>query len=95
MVMIGTIIQGALLFVSFFLVMLITGKSLQSGVPRFRVVFLSICCILTWIISFTLTLIGTSAPHALLWEMMSFIGMISTLFMFFIAAYEITTTPWV
>jgi len=94
MFFIGTDIQAGVLFVSIFLIMLIGGKWFRSGVPRLRVVFLSGFCLFVWICSFSLTLLDKTAAQSLLWEMMSFLGMVSTVFMFFIAAYEIIATPW-
>lgn len=91
---IGSDIQAGLIFVSFSLILLIGVKCMRSGVPRLRVVFLSASCLLFWMIGFSLTLLDKTAAQSLLWEMVSFLGMASTIFVFFIAAYEIISTPW-
>ena len=91
---IGSDIQAGLIFVSFSLILLIGVKCIRSGVPRLRVVFLSVFCLLFWMIGFSMTLLDKTAAQSLLWEMVSFLGMASTVFVFFIAAYEIISTPW-
>ncbi len=91
---IGSDIQAGLIFVSFSLFLLITVKCLRSGVPRFRVIFLMGLCFVSWVIGFFLTLMDKTASQSLLWELVGFLGMVSTIFMFFIASYEIISTPW-
>ncbi|MFH0968850.1 MAG: hypothetical protein V1862_14320 [Methanobacteriota archaeon] len=89
----GVETQTGLLIVSIIVMILMYHKFSLSGIPRFRVIFLCTFCLLAWISSFCLSLIDKSPAHALLWGMISFLGMAATLFVLFIAFYEILASP--
>lgn len=90
---IGSDVQGGLLVVSFFILLQISFKFFRSGIPRLRVIFLSLLCYLLWFCSFLLTLTGDGHSQGMLWEIISFLGMASTLFVLFIGIYEILANP--
>ncbi len=93
MLEIGTDIQGALLVVCFIVLVQISVKCYSSGIPRLRVIFLSLLCYLLWFCSFLLTLSGDGQNLGLLWEILSLLGMASTLYVLFIGVYEILASP--
>ena len=90
---IGTGVQGALLVVSFIILIQISLKCYMSGIPRLRVIFLSLVCFFLWFCSYLLTLLGDGQNMSMLWEILSFLGMTSTLFIMFIGIYEILASP--
>ncbi|WP_319580090.1 hypothetical protein [uncultured Methanospirillum sp.] len=90
---IGTDVQGALLVVSFIILVQISLKCFVSGIPRLRVILLSLICYLLWFCSFLMTLLGDGHSMSMLWEILSLLGMSSTLFMLFIGIYEILASP--
>ncbi|PWR71595.1 hypothetical protein [Methanospirillum lacunae] len=95
MLNIGSDVQGGLLVVSFLIIIQITFNFFRSGIPRLRVIFLTILCYLIWFCSFLLTLTGDGLSEGILWEILSFLGMASTLFVLFIGIYEILANPGV
>jgi len=90
---IGTEIQVSSLVICIIILIPISAKFFRSGIPRFRVIVLSCTCFFLWFCGFILTLIGYGQNLTMLWEVVSFVGMISTLFMLFIGFYEILASP--
>ncbi|PKL60873.1 MAG: hypothetical protein CVV33_00430 [Methanomicrobiales archaeon HGW-Methanomicrobiales-4] len=90
---IGPETQAGLLIITFIMMILVYLKFSMSGIPRLRVIFLCIFCLVTWILSFGSSLIDKSPAHSLLWELLSFLGMAATIFILFIAFYEILASP--
>jgi hypothetical protein len=93
MVFVGYEAQGGLLIISILVTIIVYLKFSISGIPRFRVMFLLFFCHIVWILSYCLSLFDESSVHALLWGMMSFLGMAASIFMLFISFYEILTSP--
>jgi len=93
MLLIGLETQGTLFIVAIIVMIFIFLKYSLAGIPRLRVLFLGVFCMITWIICFTLALINRDPAHALLYDMMSFLGMAATLFMLFVAIFEILSSP--
>jgi len=93
MFFIGLETQATLFIVSIMVMLLVFLKFSVSAIPRLRVIFLCIFCLIAWITSFCLSLINRDPAHALLYDMMSFLGMAATIFVLFIAIYEIMSSP--
>lgn len=85
--------QVGLVITAVLMMMLIYRKFERSGIPRFRVIILCILCILIWICSFGFSLIDSEPHHSALWETMNMLSMAATLFVLFIAVYEIMQSP--
>lgn len=93
MFFIGTDVQGGPLIASIIMLIPVTRRFLISGVPRIRVILLSYTFILIWICSFFLILLGDGIAYTVLWEVTGFLGMVGTVFILFIAIYEILSAP--
>lgn len=93
MLFIGTEVQIGPLIASVIMLLPITRKFFRSGIPRMRVIFLSFLFLFIWICSYSLTFLERGSVYAMLWEVISFIGMVGTLFILFIGIYEILANP--
>ena len=85
--------QVGLLIIGIIGLGLVYFKYSSSRIPRLRIIFLSIICLLIWLSGFSLSLVENSPSQTLLWEMLSFLGMAATVFLLFIAFYEILSSP--
>ncbi len=93
MFFIGTDIQGVLIVACLLILIPLTARFINSGIPRLRVIVLSGISLLIWFCCFILTLTGDSQNISMLWEILSFMGMAATLFILFIGVYEILSSP--
>lgn len=89
----GSDVQAGLLVVSFFILIQISFKFFRSGIPRLRVIILSFLCYLLWFCSFLLNLTTDGHTQGMLWDILSLLGITSTLFVLFIGIYEILANP--
>ena len=86
---VGSESEWGLLIVVIILMNLISRKFLRSGVPRFRVIFLCLICIIFWICCLSLSFIDSNPVHSMLWMTLNVLSMAATLFVIFIAFFEI------
>jgi uncharacterized membrane protein YkvI len=93
MFQVGIEAQEGLLIAAAVVMILIYRKFTRSRIPRVRVIILCFLCIILWFVSFVLSLHDLEPSHSLLWETLNLLSMAATLFVLFIAIFEIMQSP--
>jgi hypothetical protein len=83
--------QAGLLFICGILMTFLSVKYIYSEIPRLRVILLCGFCLIFWFISMCFSVLYSSHAHILLWNTLNVLTMAATLFMLFIAIYEVLT----
>lgn len=90
---IGQVIQAGMIIVSGMLTLILCMKFLISGIPRLRVILLCTFFLLSWSGAFIISLAERGPAHSLLWDVFGFFGLAGFLYLFFVALFELLSSP--